>query len=87
MRGGGFQGEVTVKNTGTAATSGWKVSWTFGGGQTISQFWGAKVTQNGAAVTAANESWNGTLAAGASTTFGFIGTGTGETVTPACDGE
>jgi cellulase/cellobiase CelA1 len=85
--GGGFQGEVTVKNTGTSATTAWKVSWTFGGGQTVSQIWGAKVTQDGAAVSAANESWNGALAPGASTTFGFIGTGTAETVTPACGGE
>ncbi|QKW33919.1 cellulose binding domain-containing protein [Actinomadura sp. NAK00032] len=85
--GGGFQGEVTVKNTGTAATKAWKVSWTFGGGQSVSQFWGAKVTQAGASVTAANESWNGSLAPGAGTTFGFIGTGSPESVTPACSGE
>ncbi|WP_396449127.1 cellulose binding domain-containing protein [Actinomadura sp.] len=85
--GGGFQGEVTVENTGSAAITAWKVSWTFGGGQAVSQFWGAEVTQDGAAVTAANESWNGALAPGATATFGFIGTGSPETVTPACDGE
>src|SRR5690606_16406925 len=35
--GGGFQGEVTVENTGSAAITAWKVSWTFGGGQAVSQ--------------------------------------------------
>ncbi|MGP4021876.1 cellulose binding domain-containing protein [Actinomadura sp. 3N407] len=83
---GGFQGEVTVENTGTAPITAWRVSWTFGGGQTVAQSWGAGVTQDGAELTAANESWNGTLAAGATTTFGLIGTGTAETVTPACTG-
>ncbi len=83
----GFQGEVTVKNTGTSATTAWKVSWTFVRRPDRLQIWGAKVTQNGAAVSTTNESWNGALAPGASTTFGFIGTGSAETVTPACDGE
>ncbi|MEU8797269.1 cellulose binding domain-containing protein [Spirillospora sp. NPDC048819] len=83
---GGFQGEVTVENTGTAAITAWQVSWTFGGGQTVAQSWGARVTQDGAAVTAANESWNGTLAAGATATFGLIGTGSAEAVDPSCSG-
>ncbi|XRQ05567.1 cellulose binding domain-containing protein [Actinomadura welshii] len=83
---GGFQGEVTVRNTGTAALTAWRTSWTFGGGQAVAQAWGARVTQDGAAVTAANETWNGTLAAGASTTFGFIGTGSPGTIAPDCSG-
>ncbi|WP_169986445.1 cellulose binding domain-containing protein [Microbispora sp. H10836] len=70
--GGGFQGEVTVKNTGTAAISGWTVTWTFANGQQVTQAWGGKATQSGASVTVKNESWNGSLGAGASTTFGFI---------------
>ncbi|MFA1541038.1 cellulose binding domain-containing protein [Actinomadura monticuli] len=57
------------------------------GGRPGSRIWGAEVTQDGAAVTASNESWNGAPAPGATTTFGFIGTGSAETVTPACDGD
>ncbi|TDE16943.1 cellulose binding domain-containing protein, partial [Actinomadura sp. 6K520] len=83
---GGFQGEVTVRNTGTDPLTAWQVSWTFGGGQTVAQSWGARVTQEGTSVTAANESWNGTLAAGAGTTFGLIGTGSAGTVDPDCSG-
>ncbi|QKW17226.1 CotH kinase family protein [Verrucosispora sp. NA02020] len=82
---GGFQGEVRV-TAGTRAISGWTVTWTFAGGQTISQAWNATVTSQGSAVTARNVSYNGTLAAGASTTFGFLGatTGTPSAPTPTC---
>ncbi|MEU7913576.1 cellulose binding domain-containing protein [Microbispora bryophytorum] len=70
--GGGFQGEVTVRNTGAASISGWTVTWTFADGQRVTQAWGGKATQTGASVTVQNESWNGSLGAGASTTLGFI---------------
>ncbi|MDL4814267.1 cellulose binding domain-containing protein [Actinomadura opuntiae] len=82
----GFQDDVTVKNTGTAAMAAWKVAWRFGGGQTVTQSWSAKVTQQGASVTAANESWNGTLPAGATTTFGFVGSGVPEDLGLSCSG-
>jgi len=79
---GGFQGQVTVTNTGTAAISGWKVSWTFGGGQTVSQFWNTTLTQSGTGVTASNVSYNGALAAGANTQFGFLANSNTTTNTP-----
>lgn len=74
---GGFQGGVTVTNTGTAAISGWTVRWTFTGGQQVTQFWGAQVVQAGADVTADNQPWNGALAPGASVSFGFLGSWNG----------
>ncbi|GGK87441.1 SGNH hydrolase [Planomonospora parontospora subsp. parontospora] len=77
---GGFQGEVTVRNTGASAISGWTVDWT-SGGERVSQAWNAAVTQAGSAVTAKHASWNGSLAAGASTSFGFLASGT-PTVAP-----
>lgn len=76
-----FQGEVSVRNGTTASTSTWTVTFSFANGQVVSQAWGATVTQSGAAVTARNAAWNGTLAAGASTTFGFIASHT-DTNTP-----
>ena len=69
---GGFQGEVTV-TAGATAIRGWTVSWTFPNGQVINQIWSGTHTQNGANVTVRNADYNGALAAGASTTFGFIG--------------
>ncbi|GAA4156231.1 lytic polysaccharide monooxygenase auxiliary activity family 9 protein [Actinomadura keratinilytica] len=68
---GGFQGEVTVTNSGTVPINGWKVHWTFAGGGTVDGLWSGSYTQNGADVEVTNASWNGSLAVGASTTFGF----------------
>ncbi|WP_229399433.1 cellulose binding domain-containing protein [Micromonospora okii] len=69
---GGFQGEVTVRNTGRVALGGWTVRFAFADGQRITQAWNADVTQSGTAVTARNLGWNGTLAPGAEATFGFL---------------
>ncbi|KJK48463.1 beta-mannosidase [Lentzea aerocolonigenes] len=78
---GGFQGEVRV-TAGSAAIAGWTVTWTFANGQSISQAWSATVTGGGANVTAVNAGYNGNLAAGASTTFGFIGSWNGSNPVP-----
>jgi endo-1,4-beta-xylanase len=78
----GFQAGITVKNTGSAAITGWTVKWTFPSGQTITQLWNGSYTQSGAAVTVRNASYNGNLAVGASTTFGLTGTHNGTNGTP-----
>nr|WP_308440929.1 CotH kinase family protein [Micromonospora lutea] len=82
---GGFQGEVRV-TAGGSAIRGWTVTWTYPAGQAVTQAWNATVTSQGSTVTARNVSYNGSLAAGASTTFGFLGsaTGTPGTPTPTC---
>jgi beta-glucosidase len=79
----GFTATVTVTNTGTAALNPWSLQWTFGAGQQVTQAWSAKVTQAGAAVTAVGESWNATLAPGASTSFGFNGSSSGGNPRPS----
>jgi hypothetical protein len=81
--GGGFQGEVTVRNTGTAAMTGWTVTWAFANGQTISQMWGGTHSQSGANVTVRNVAWNGNLSPNASASFGFIGSWNGMNAVPA----
>ncbi|MBE1492681.1 cellulose binding domain-containing protein [Plantactinospora soyae] len=80
---GGFQAEVTVQNTGTSAMTGWTVGWSFANGQTISQIWGGTHTQTGSSVSVRNAAYNGNLAVNSSTTFGFIGGGTGTNAVPA----
>ncbi|MEU7916627.1 polysaccharide deacetylase family protein [Microbispora bryophytorum] len=80
---GGFQSNVTVR-AGSSAISGWTVTWSWPGSQTISQLWGGLLAGSGSAVSVRNESWNGTLGASASTTFGFLGNGTAATPTLTC---
>jgi len=80
---GGFQGEVTV-TAGSSGVSGWTVAWTLAGGQSITQLWSGTLSANGPAVTVKNVSYNGTLGAGASTTFGFLATGTSSSPALSC---
>lgn len=74
---GGYQGEVTVK-AGSAAINGWKVTV---GGATITQAWSSTLSGGD---TLTNASWNGSLAAGASTTAGFIASGTANGLSATC---
>ncbi|MFF0113557.1 glycosyl hydrolase family 18 protein [Streptomyces prasinus] len=75
--GSGFEGKWTVKNTGTTALSSWTVEWDFPSGTSVTSAWDADVTSSGNHWTGKNKSWNGTLAPGASISFGFNGSGTG----------
>jgi endoglucanase len=73
---GGFQGSLTVKNTGTAAANPWSVTWTWPSGVTLGSGWNATVTQSGTTVTAVGPGHAPSLAAGASVTIGFTANGT-----------
>ncbi len=78
----GFTATVSITNTGTTAINGWTLRFSFAGGQTVSQGWSATVSQSGAAVTATNLSYNGTIAPGATVSFGFNGTHNGSNPKP-----
>jgi cellulase/cellobiase CelA1 len=82
---GGFQASVTVANSGTSAINGWNVNLTLPGGQTISSLWNGVNSGTSGAVTVQNASYNGTVAAGASTTFGYTANGNGS-LTPGTIG-
>ncbi|MGW8379704.1 glycoside hydrolase family 18 chitinase [Streptomyces sp. ODS28] len=75
--GSGFEGKWTVKNTGTQAVDGWTVEWDFPSGTRVTSAWDAQVTNSGDHWSAKNLSWNGSLAPGASVSFGFNGSGSG----------
>jgi hypothetical protein len=70
---GGFVAYVDV-TAGASPVHGWTVTWTYQAGQQITSSWSAQVSQAGAAVTANSMSYNGELAAGATTEFGVQGT-------------
>ncbi|KAB8139699.1 family 43 glycosylhydrolase [Chloroflexia bacterium SDU3-3] len=81
--GTGFTAEVTVKNTSASAISGWSLAWAFGGNQQVTSAWNATVAQTGASVTASNMSYNASIPAGGSTSFGFQGSYSGTNSVPA----
>ncbi|GAA1776566.1 hypothetical protein GCM10009681_54780 [Luedemannella helvata] len=80
---GGFQGEVTV-TAGNAAINGWTVRWTLASGQTVTQAWNGTLTTSGSTVSVANTTYNGSLSANASTTFGFLANGTATNPSLTC---
>jgi cellulase/cellobiase CelA1 len=71
---GGFQGEVTV-TAGSQPVNGWTVRWTSSSGQAITQVWNGTLSTSGSAVSVSNAAYNGSIAAGGSTTFGFLANG------------
>lgn len=71
---GGFGANVTITNTGSSTMNGWTLAFTFpDAAQKITQGWSATWSQVGQQITASSLSWNGSLAAGASTGIGFNG--------------
>ena len=75
--GSGWEGKYTVTNGGTTTLNGWAVAFDLPAGTSVGSFWDADMTRSGQRFTFRNKSWNGTLAPGASASFGFIGAGPG----------
>ncbi|HKN97282.1 MAG TPA: cellulose binding domain-containing protein, partial [Pseudonocardiaceae bacterium] len=69
---GGYQAQVTVR-AGSTALDGWTVTLTLPDGQTITQLWNGQLSQRDGSATVENLSYNATMAADGSTTFGFLG--------------
>ncbi|MFC0503190.1 cellulose binding domain-containing protein [Micromonospora costi] len=74
----GYEAKFTVTNDTTTTITSWNVQFDLPAGSTLGTYWDALLSTSGQHVTAVNRSWNGTLAPGASTSFGFIVTGTGD---------
>jgi endoglucanase len=88
--GSGFTASLTITDNGTTAITGWTVTYSYAGDQTLANGWNGAWTQSGKTVAVANESYNGSLAVGASTSaganFNYSGTNaapTTVTCTPA----
>jgi chitinase len=73
----GYQGQYTITNNGTAATSGWTVEFDLPSGTSAGTYWDATLTQTGSHYAFKNREYNGSLAPGASAVFGFVVAGTG----------
>ncbi len=74
---GGFQAAVDVK-AGTAPINGWTTSFTLPSGAAVAHLWSGTASGT-STVTVSNAPWNGSLGAGATTSYGFVGSGTAPT--------
>ncbi|MGI5145364.1 chitinase [Plantactinospora sp. CA-294935] len=75
--GSGWEGKYTVTNGGTSTINGWSVAFDLPAGTTMGSYWDALLTSSGQRHTFTNRSWNGSIAPGASVSFGFLATGSG----------
>jgi mannan endo-1,4-beta-mannosidase len=84
--GSGWQATVAV-SADQEALSGWTLSWTWPGDQTVQSHWNVELDSSGASVTAGDVGWNGAIAAGQTReVFGFVGTGAAVTPQVTCTG-
>lgn len=80
----GYVANMTVTNTGAELEDGWSVDLLFNQPPQINNYWSATLTTSGSVVTAGPLSWNAQLYPGQSTSFGFVGSHSGNFVDPVC---
>ncbi|GAA3427800.1 non-reducing end alpha-L-arabinofuranosidase family hydrolase [Streptosporangium sandarakinum] len=78
---GGFGANVNITNLGDPI-NGWRLTWSFPAGQTITQLWSGSHTQSGSQVTVTNVDYNAGLPTGGSANFGFNGSFNGSNPAP-----
>lgn len=83
----GYVGKVTVRNPGPATITSWRVEFELPAGTSVADAWGATLSRSGSRYTFVNLRRNGTVAVGASTSFGFRARGTGEPANCTVNGE
>ncbi|MEO3926824.1 cellulose binding domain-containing protein [Micromonosporaceae bacterium B7E4] len=75
--GGGYQAEVTVRNTGPAPINAWTVRMALASGQSVTNLWNGVNTGTSGAVSVRNAAYNGAIPANGTTTFGYVASGNG----------
>ncbi len=83
----GYVLEFTVKNNGSTPINNWGLTLNFIEPAQVTGSWNA-ITAGGSTttLTASNVAWNGTLAAGQTTSFGIQGNHDGSFIVPTCSG-
>jgi hypothetical protein len=81
--GSGYSAHYTITNGTSSPISSWTVGFTLAAGLSVTSSWDATFTGSTGQITAANKSYNGTVAAGASVSFGF-NVGGGSTAPTSC---
>ncbi len=76
----GYAAEMTVRNTGGTTATSWRVSFDLPAGTSVGAYWNATMTRAGSRYVFSNVHWNGRLAPGAQTSFGWVSAGTDEPI-------
>jgi hypothetical protein len=81
---GGFQAEVTVRNNGSSTLNGWTVRLGLAGGQSIQNLWNGVNSGTSGTISVRNQSYNGSIGANGTTTFGYVANGSPSTPSLSC---
>ncbi|HSZ39909.1 MAG TPA: cellulose binding domain-containing protein [Trebonia sp.] len=69
--GTGYSGQYTITNPGSASVTGWTLAFTLPPGTSLTSLWDGSQSGNTGQVTVRNDSWDATIAPGATVTVGF----------------
>ncbi|SHK94462.1 cellulose binding domain-containing protein [Actinacidiphila paucisporea] len=75
--GSGYTGQYVISNSTSGTLSGWTLTFQLPAGTAISSLWNGTYTVSGQTVTVKPESWNSSIAAGATAEVGFVASATG----------
>jgi hypothetical protein len=81
--GTGYTGQYTITNGGSAAVSGWTLSFQLPSGTAVSSLWDGSYTASGGQVTVKSASWDADIAPGAAQTVGFVTSASGSAGMPS----
>jgi cellulose binding protein with CBM2 domain len=81
--GTGFTGQYTITNAGTAAVTGWTLTFQLPGGTSVSSLWDGAYTDDAGQVTVTSDSWDATIKPGGSVSVGFVTMSAGQAGQPA----
>ncbi|MEU0990938.1 cellulose binding domain-containing protein [Streptomyces sp. NPDC005953] len=73
----GYQGAFTITNVSSFTLTSWAVSFALPADTTVNAHWDATLTRDGNWYSFRNQGYNGTIAPGASVTFGWVAQGAG----------
>ncbi|MFJ8581109.1 polysaccharide deacetylase family protein [Micromonospora sp. NPDC093277] len=78
----GLTNNITITNTGSAAVTNWRLTFTLPSGQTITSGWNANYSPTSGQVTATGVGYNNTIDPNGSTAIGYQATHTGNSSAP-----
>ncbi|UCM90303.1 glycoside hydrolase family 6 protein [Streptomyces marincola] len=80
--GSGFTANLSITNTGSTATNGWTLTYSYTGNQRLSQGWNGQWSQSGQTVSVRDTGWNGAIAPNATVSTGANFTYSGTNAAP-----
>jgi len=81
--GTGYTGQYTITDAGTAAVTGWTLTFQLPDGTSVSSLWDGAYTDAGGQVTVTSDSWDATIQPGGSVSVGFVTLSAGQAGQPA----